>query len=75
MFDAKISSDSQWSAFCVQDKGERNWAVLRETQEPAGKQAKRTPGMRQMAKEGERKLEGWDCKQRAETVFAAAESA
>jgi hypothetical protein len=54
---------SQRSDFCVQYKDERNWAVLLETQEPAGKQGATTPGMQPMAKERERNLEGRGCKQ------------
>jgi hypothetical protein len=63
IFDGKISSASQRSDFCVQYKDERNWAVLLETQEPAGKQGATTPGMQPIAKERERNLEGRGCKQ------------
>ena len=83
MFDGKVSSASQRSGFCIQYKGERNWAVLLQVGLSNGEQEelvsemqvatllkKREPPMRPMAGEKEGKW-GRRAEQRAEPVGAA----
>lgn len=55
MVDGNISPDSVRSAVCADWKDDRNWAVLRETQETEGEQEEILPPI-QMGKEQEERV-------------------